>query len=88
MWLLWIVWTQSSELPQQEKQPEKGFKGQVQKKETQKPKKDIKGKGKTDMTNIRCYNRGELGHFAWDCPMPRKMLILLEKMSKTGKLLR
>ena len=41
------------------------------KKETQKSKKDSKGKGKTDMSKIKCYNSGEMGHFVRDCLKPR-----------------
>ena len=40
--------------------------------ETQKPKKDSKGKGKTDMSIIKCYNCREMGHFAWNCLKPRE----------------
>ena len=42
------------------------------KKETQKPKKDNKGKGKTDMSKIKCFNCGEMGHFARNCLKPRE----------------
>ena len=43
-----------------------------EKKETQKPQKDNKGKGKTDMTKIKCFNCGEMGHFARNCLKPRE----------------
>ena len=40
------------------------------KQETQTPNKDGKGKGKRDMSKIECYNFGEMGHFAQNCPKP------------------
>ena len=42
------------------------------KKAMQKPKKDGKGKGKTAMTKIKCYNCRENGHSDRDCPNPQK----------------
>ena len=60
------------------------------KKETQKPKKDNKGKGKTDMSKIKCFNCGEMGHFARNCPKPRENTNLArenEQNSNFGKLM-
>ena len=60
------------------------------KKETQKPKKDSKGKGKTDMTEIKCYNYGEMGHFAQNSPKPRENANISresEQNRKVGKLM-
>ena len=72
MWLLWRDWTQSSKLFRQEKQEKEDSQDKSEKKETQKPKKDNKGKGKTDMTKIKCFNCGEMCHFAQNCPKPRE----------------
>ena len=33
-------------------------------------KREYKGKGHTDMSEIKCYNCGEYGHYACDCPKP------------------
>ena len=45
------------------------------KKQTEKPKKDSKGKGKTDMSKIKCFNCGEMGHFAGTVRNRAKTLI-------------
>ena len=56
------------------------------KKETQKPKKDSKGKGKTDMSKITCCNCGELGNFAWDCPKPHENANIAQENEQKRKL--
>ena len=37
-------------------------------KKKQHGKGDSKGKGHSDMCKIKCFNSGEYGHFACDCP--------------------
>ena len=55
------------------------------KKETQKPKKDSKGKGKTDMSKLKCYNCGEMGHFARDCQKPRENTNIAQENEQNRK---
>ena len=55
------------------------------KKEMQKPKKDSKGKGKTDMTKNKCYNYGEMGHIARNCPKPCENTNLAQENEQNSK---
>ena len=54
--------------------------------ETQKTKRDHKGKGKTDMSRIKFYNCGEIGNFAQDCPKPRKNTNIAQENEQNKKL--
>ena len=48
-------------------------------------KGDSKGKGHIDMSKIKCYNCGEFGHFARDCPKPRDNANIAQESEQKGK---
>ena len=48
----------------------KGFKWKPGQRKMYNTKREYKGKGHTDMSKIKCYNCGEYGHYACDCPKP------------------
>ena len=68
------------------KQEKEDPKDKSDKKETQKPKKNSKGKCKTNMSKIKCYICGEMGHFARDCPKPRKNTNIAQENEQNRKL--
>ena len=72
-------------MSQQEKQSKQWSETEKPAKAKQQFKGDSKGKGHIDMSKIKCFNRGEFGHFARDCPKARDNANIAQESEQNGK---
>ena len=63
----WEFGHKEADCPNKKSNQNKGQKEKNQHKKKQSAKGDSKGKGKIDMSKIKCFNCREYGHFAHDC---------------------
>ena len=62
-----------------------GQKSKTHQKKKQHGKGDSKGKGHLDMSKIKCFNCGEYGHFARDCPKAHENANIAQESEQKGK---
>ena len=75
----------AADCPNKKSNQNKGQKSKTQQKKKQQGKGDSKGKGHLDMSKIKCFNCGEYGHFACDCPKARDNANIARESEQKGK---
>ena len=72
--------------PNKKSNQNKGQKGKTQQKKKQNGKGDSNDKGHLDMSKIKCFNCGEYGYFACDCPKACDNANIAQESEQKGKL--
>ena len=75
----------AADCPNKKSNQNKGQKPKNQQKKKQQGKADSKGKGHINMSKIKCFNCGEFGHFARDCPKARDNANIAQESEQKGK---
>ena len=75
----------AADCPNKKSNQNKGQKSKTYQKKKQHGKGDSKGKGHLDMSKIKCFNCGEYGHFARDCPKAHDNANIAQESEQKGK---
>ena len=75
----------AADCPNKKSNQNKGQKSKTHQKKKQHGKGDSKGKGNLDMSKIKCFNCGEYGHFACDCPKACNNANVAQESEQKGK---
>ena len=75
----------AADCPNKNSNQNKGQTSKTQQKKKQHGKGGSKGKGDLDMSKIKCFNCGENGHFAQDCPKARDNANIARESEQKGK---
>ena len=75
----------AADCPNKKSNQNKGQKSKTQQKKKQHGKGDSKGKGHLEMSKIKCFNCGEYGHFAHDCPKAHDKTNIARESEQKGK---
>ena len=75
----------AADCPNKKSNQNKAQKSKTHQKKKQHCKGDSKGKGHLDMSKIKCFNCGEYGHFACDCPKAPDNTNIAQESEQKGK---